>query len=103
MTENNIPKPAPAPTTIRTEATSDDIERVAQKVEDALVGESLSLSIMSMLSLIVLIQKPNCTPEQLQSLVRDTSHFICLALDSVEALPGTDPGITFATPSSRIN
>jgi hypothetical protein len=65
-------------------ATSDVIESIVGRIEDTLQGESSGVVIIALLSLVILLQKPDCTPEQLQTLIRDTSRFICLGLDGVE-------------------
>lgn len=72
-------------------ATSDAIGNIVGRIEDTLQGESSGTVIIALLSLVILLQKPDVTPEQLQILIRDTSRFICLGLDGVEAEPLT-PG-----------
>lgn len=81
-----------------TTATTDTIGVIVGKIENALDGESAGAVIIAMLSLVVLLQKPDVTPVQLQTLIRDTSRFICLSLDGVEANPSGEP-----LPTSMLN
>lgn len=91
-------------TVIKAEATSDEVSNIAMRVEEALEGCEVAPCIMALLSLVMLIQRPSCSPEQLQALVRDTSEFICLALDSLDHQPTVSAdGTIFATPSNKVN
>lgn len=67
-----------------TTATSESIGAIVGRIENALEGEASGQALIAMLSLCVLIQKPDISPEQLQAAIRDTSRFICLLLDSME-------------------
>ena len=68
-----------------TTASSEAIGTIVGKIENVLEGESSGSALIAMLSLCVLMQKPDINPEQLQGAIRDTSRFICLLLDSMEA------------------
>lgn len=94
----------PNATVIKAEATSDEVSSIAMRVEEALEGEEVGPCIMALLSLVMLIQRPSCSPEQLQSLVRDTSEFICISLDCLDhqPIPSSD-GSIFSTPTNKIN
>lgn len=81
-----------------TTASSEAIGSIVGKIEDALEGEASGSVIIALLSLVILLQKPDISPEQLQSIIRDTSHYICLALDESEINPSGEP-----IPSSMLN
>ena len=67
-----------------TTATSEDIGVLIEKLETALEGEISGNCLIAMLSLCVLMQKPNIEPEQLQAAIRDASRFICLVLEGMD-------------------
>lgn len=71
---------------VRTEAPSEIIAEIVGRIEDAVVGTRPGHCIIALLSLAILIQKPDISVEALQHVLRDTSNFLCLALDGVDAV-----------------
>lgn len=65
----------------RTEATSEEVGQLVGRIEDACVGAPVGVAIIALLSLVILIQKPDISPEGIQTVLRDISNYICLALD----------------------
>ena len=65
-----------------THATGPDIANVAQKIEDAIAGESRTNAIVAMMSLVILLQAPHLVDNEmeLQSVVWDLSKFLVLRL-----------------------
>lgn len=75
-----------------TTASSESIGILVGKLETALEGEASGNALIAMLSLCVLMQKPNIAPEQLQAAIRDTSRFICLVLEGMDATVNPSTG-----------
>lgn len=73
----------------KTEAPSEVIAEIVAKIEDAVVGTRPGHCIIALLSLAILIQKPDISVEALQNVLRDTSNFLCLALDGADAVEQT--------------
>lgn len=72
-------------------ATSEQVDAVITKIENALDGTERGLGIISLLSLALVIQSPTITPDELAFAVRETSRFICLLLDGTGE--GTEPRV----------
>lgn len=80
-------------------ATGDEIRNVADRIQTALDGVTPEHALITMLSLIIIIQRPNISPENLQTAVNEASTFICLLLDGLGDEPPAEP----ATPDLRLN
>lgn len=65
----------------RTEATSEEVGKLVGSIEDACVGAPVGVAIIALLSLVILIQKPDISAEGIQTVLKDISNYICLALD----------------------
>lgn len=71
-----------APQIYKIEASGKDIQAlILAKLGPAVEGEPVSLAVLSMLSLSILLMKPDITVEQLQDCVLSTSSYMitCLA------------------------
>lgn len=66
---------------VKSSATGESIGKIVHKLEDVLDGEQRHECIIACLSLVIIMQNPMITPEQLQKLVESTSEFICLNLE----------------------
>lgn len=67
-----------------TKASSETINTLVNRIEEALDGAPAGAVIISLISLVMLLQKPDITPEQLQMAIKDTSRYICLLLEGMD-------------------
>lgn len=75
-------------------ASGEEVGMVVRDLEAALEGKNGGHAIIAMLSLVVVMQKPDIQPEDLAVVVRDTSRFICMSLEgtgSIENDPAQEP------------
>lgn len=68
------------------QASGEEIHEIHKAMEPVLINVSTANVVIACLSLVLQIQKPDITPEQLVNGVRETSQFICILLE--EAEPG---------------
>lgn len=78
-----------------TKATSETINELVNRIEEAMDGVPTGAVVISLLSLVLLLQKPDITPEQLQGCIKDVSRYVCLQLE------GMDPEDEL--PASQVN
>lgn len=73
---------------VQATATGEEINEICVKLEDALVamGISQAHAVIAMLSLVLIIQNPTLSPEELTEALKDVSQYICLRLEGT----GTD-------------
>ncbi len=83
----------------KTEAPSEVIAEIVNRIEEAVVGERPGHCIIALLSLSILIQKPDISVEALQTVLRDTSNFLCLSLDGVDAAEATADSLNESKPN----
>jgi hypothetical protein len=69
---------------IITEATasSQEIFDVIEKIEPAIDGIRESHVVMALLTMVLAIQKPDLSAEELGNGVKEVSRFVCMLLDS---------------------
>lgn len=70
-------------------ATGDEVAGVVSMLEDALIGTPRGLCIIALISMSLVLQNPDITPDDLQIGVKEVSRYICLLLDQTEV--PTDP------------
>lgn len=66
-----------------TTASGSDIERIMDKIEDALEGEATSHIMISCLALALIYQYPNISVEQLEEGVRGASEWISMFISDI--------------------
>lgn len=64
-----------------TTATGSEIEMIIERLEYALEGVKRGHGLIALLSLALVIQKPDISQDLLQDGVRDVSRYMCLILD----------------------
>lgn len=69
-------------------ATGDEVNTVCEQLEDVLANGGIPrhLALIALISLTLVLMKPDISEEDLQSGVQDVSRFICLLLEGT----GTD-------------
>jgi hypothetical protein len=70
---------------IESVASGEEIITIVNKLENALVGVRRSHGIIAALSLALILENPEISPDALQSGVRDVSRYICLLLEGNDA------------------
>lgn len=65
---------------IQTHATGDEIAAIVEKIEVVIEGEPIGHLIISLLSMVVTIMYPRCTPEELQDAITGMSQWLVLFL-----------------------
>jgi hypothetical protein len=68
-----------------------EIKELTQKIEPCLTGHTKAAVLITLVSIATLIQEPDLTQEQLQTIVSDVSKRIALLIDSVN--PDADESI----------
>jgi hypothetical protein len=63
----------------------EEIEPIIDLVEKVLEGAPRTHVLIALTSIILLLQHPNITPEQIYEGVKDTSRFICTWLADLDA------------------
>lgn len=66
------------------EATGEEIDAVISKIEPHLDGVPRVHVLIACISLALLVQYPDLTPDELQQGVRGVSQYICMFLDGLE-------------------
>lgn len=67
-------------------ASGEDIGLIVKDLEAALEGKNGGHAIIAMLSLVIVMQKPDIEPEDLATVVRDTSRFVCMSLEGTGSI-----------------
>lgn len=71
-------------TIVEAVATGEEIGKIVGGIEGVLQGVPRGHCIISLLSLAILMSKPDITTEDLHDSVEDTSRHICLLLDTMD-------------------
>lgn len=87
-------------TITKTEASSEEVSALVGAIEDAVTGAPVGVTIIALLSLAILIQKPDISVEGLQQVLRDTSNYLCMAL---EEAPADGPDLEEPVPDRLLN
>lgn len=62
-------------------ATGEEINQICLRLEPLLADCPPGHAIIAMLSLVIIMQNPSITPEELQGCLDDVSKYICLRID----------------------
>lgn len=68
-------------TLIATTASAEEISAIHDRIEQAIGDEPTGLVIIALLSAAILLQHPSIEPDDLISLVRETSYFLCMKIE----------------------
>ena len=74
----------------QSKASGEDVSRVVGRMSDIFKNEENHIILMSALSIAIMVQQPDVTPEQLKAGVLGASQWIALYLTSIEE-SGTIP------------
>lgn len=80
----------PFPVITEVFSTSADIARIAEKVEAVLVGESKTNAIITLMSMVVILQAPGIGEIELNSILWDLSKFMVLRLTGTDTPTKTE-------------
>jgi hypothetical protein len=78
-------------TLMTTTVTGDDVAAVTMKIEEAIIGTPRGHAIVALLSMILILMKPDITMEEMGTQVENISRYICLSLDDTELRVVDDP------------
>lgn len=69
---------------VESTATGQEIADIVAGVQEALLGVPRGHAIIACLSMALILQNPDISPEQLQSGIKDVSRYVCLLLEGEE-------------------
>lgn len=82
-------------TLMTTTVTGEEIAEVTEKIETAIMGTQRGHAIVALLSMVIILMKPDITMDEMAAQVEAISRYICLSLD--------DTGITVKTDPAKMN
>lgn len=65
---------------VQAHATGEEVSQVVMGIEESLVGVQKGVAIIALLSMTIMLMKPEIATEDLHDAVRDTSQYICLLM-----------------------